>query len=210
MNFVNSNSLDLAGDFSFAHSLLHHHAFTSLVATSLDSRDVVLEKYPHARELLRGLEGWGVVDGGGGGGQDGEGEEEEENGEGDEEKEEEEKKDEEEDQDTEKTKPVKKEVRVRFGVDATKLTRAKVLGRKKPKKKKKEEPEPGFDKIVFNFPHVGGKTKDVNRQVRYNQGKFPSNLSFPSSLTPHPPPAQTSSSNSSPQPSPCWRPRARS
>ncbi|ROW12128.1 hypothetical protein VMCG_00540 [Cytospora schulzeri] len=24
-------------------------------------------------------------------------------------------------------------------------------------------------KMVFNFPHVGGKSKDVNRQVRYNQ-----------------------------------------
>ena len=26
------------------------------------------------------------------------------------------------------------------------------------------------DRVIFNFPHVGGKTKDVNRQVRYNQG----------------------------------------
>jgi len=26
-----------------------------------------------------------------------------------------------------------------------------------------------FDKIVFNFPHTGGLTKDVNRQVRANQ-----------------------------------------
>jgi 25S rRNA (uracil2634-N3)-methyltransferase len=27
-----------------------------------------------------------------------------------------------------------------------------------------------MDKVVFNFPHVGGKSTDINRQVRYNQG----------------------------------------
>lgn len=158
---------------------------------------MVLEKYPHAVKNLRGLENWGLGGRDGGGGGEGcnrkyggeeheEEEEEEENGNGNElgearqngeiEKDGEENDDtdqdeEAEDQHEEKCKEIRKEVRVKFGVDATKLTRAKVLGRTKIKKKNKGGPaERGFDKIVFNFPHVGGKTKDVNRQVRYNQG----------------------------------------
>lgn len=30
----------------------------------------------------------------------------------------------------------------------------------------------GWERVVFNFPHVGGKSTDVNRQVRYNQGEL--------------------------------------
>lgn len=57
---------------------------------------------------------------------------------------------------------------VRYGVDATKLGKPGVAegvggGGKEVRKG-------GFDRLVFNFPHVGGLTKDVNRQVRYNQG----------------------------------------
>jgi len=51
------------------------------------------------------------------------------------------------------------EQRVLHGVDATKL------GQKEVKKQ-----AGGWERVVFNFPHVGGKSTDVNRQVRYNQG----------------------------------------
>lgn len=46
---------------------------------------------------------------------------------------------------------------VLYGVDATKLSKTKSLSKQR------------FERIIFNFPHVGGKTKDVNRQVRLNQ-----------------------------------------
>ena len=48
---------------------------------------------------------------------------------------------------------------VLYGVDATKLDQTKSL--------KKSGGQ--WDVVVFNFPHVGGKSKDVNRQVRFNQ-----------------------------------------
>jgi len=47
----------------------------------------------------------------------------------------------------------------RYGVDVTRM---------KPWTEGKNGPGL-MDRVFFNFPHVGGKTKDVNRQVRYNQ-----------------------------------------
>ncbi|KAJ4523964.1 hypothetical protein HRR83_002082 [Exophiala dermatitidis] len=51
-------------------------------------------------------------------------------------------------------------VNILYGIDATKLSTVH---------KKALRPYSPFTKIVFNFPHVGGLSTDVNRQVRYNQ-----------------------------------------
>ena len=56
-------------------------------------------------------------------------------------------------------------LKILYGVDATKLGK-----RGTSEGGGKEIKKGNFEKIVFNFPHVGGLTKDVNRQVRHNQG----------------------------------------
>lgn len=138
------------GDFSFARCLVEHHggSIAILTATSLDPHQDVLAKYPHASAHLDFLTG-------------GQSQDKNDDTISD---------DEEEvfdgfsppppDSPSSSARRANPRVRIAHGVDATRLDksgRATKNGRG------------GFDWAVFMFPHVGGRSTDVNRQVRANQ-----------------------------------------
>ncbi|KIW27312.1 uncharacterized protein PV07_07063 [Cladophialophora immunda] len=151
------------GDFSFSLSLKLQHKVHQIVATCYDSTEVLQSKYPEVQKTTAQLQsstrGNSVPP------------LRQETNEGDESTDD--KKDEWKgfspsppnspihDQVDDSDRPLGDgNVYILYGIDATKLSSAH---------KKALRPYAPFTKIVFNFPHVGGLSTDVNRQVRYNQ-----------------------------------------
>ncbi|RPB05720.1 hypothetical protein L873DRAFT_1832487 [Choiromyces venosus 120613-1] len=139
------------GDFSFAASLVRHHRVRHLTATSLDGEAELLEKYPQAAgnvAVVKGMAGGGGVvvyriDAGAVG----------------------------------RVKAVRK----RRGEEVPKVV---VEGAEKEDGEDEEEEDDeggsgkqegergkavGFDVIAFMFPHIGGKSTHLDRQMRGNQ-----------------------------------------
>ncbi|PWW78168.1 hypothetical protein C7212DRAFT_183682 [Tuber magnatum] len=132
------------GDFSFAASLVRHHHVRHLTATSLDSEAELLEKYPQAAGNVAVVRG--MVGGGG---------------------------------------------VVVHGVDARAVGKVKAVRKRRGevvhgpaedgegedgeegRKEQGEGGAVGFDVIAFMFPHIGGKSTHLDRQVRGNQRTVP-------------------------------------
>lgn len=113
------------GDFSFTKSLVEEHGCANVTATSFDTEEEVLKKYPTFSDTRDAL--------------------------------------------TSLTPPVP----LHHGVDATKLSSYKVLKCQRDEQEEEDDEAAaaasGWDTIAFMFPHVGGLSTDVNRQVRSNQ-----------------------------------------
>jgi 25S rRNA (uracil2634-N3)-methyltransferase len=151
------------GDFSFALSLTQHHKVAAITATCYDSAQTLHEKYPGVQSTIAKLTGAHAAKRSStdhdarNSNKDADNDDDAREGfsttsslqsyAGDE--------------DTELEPPlISPSVTVMYDIDATKLstTHKKVLRKSAP-----------FSKIVFSFPHTGGLSTDVNRQVRYNQ-----------------------------------------
>jgi 25S rRNA (uracil2634-N3)-methyltransferase len=161
------------GDFSFTRSLKQHHGLKRVVATCFDGEKELHGKYPHVKGNLLAITGVQALSGAdadfsGARSED----EDDEEWNGFSSSSSDSSSDESFDDgdfifredllhDAQPTAAAaQKQTSIHYGINATKLstTHRKLLSAEGP-----------FSKIVFNFPHVGGLSTDVNRQVRANQ-----------------------------------------
>lgn len=159
------------GDLSFAASLVSHHGCTNVTATVLEKNlEELKAKYPHVDENIEAFtakEEEKGTDDDGSKQADSDASEDEPDSE----------QDEWTDEDSRPSKPAPRPARnnrIAYAVDATRpLTNT--LARQP------------YQTIIFNFPHVGGLSTDVNRQVRHNQSllvSFFNAFSTPRTLAP--------------------------
>ncbi|KAJ9345123.1 hypothetical protein DTO027B6_2268 [Paecilomyces variotii] len=182
------------GDFSFARSLALHYRCRDILATCYDSKETLSSKYPHVEETIKDFlstfSGKKVEDSTGEKSpfEETVGKSNDENGD-DDEDEEETKQPPKDNNDNPQTHHDKRGPKVLYSVDARKLGSAVGGGklvragfpRRYPQRVAWENAKRGVDNnshqttggpwdvICFNFPHVGGLSTDVNRQVRANQ-----------------------------------------
>jgi len=146
------------GDFSFALALKKHLGVRNITATCYDDKQALAEKYPQAVDNIAAFVDTNIshisvrLQGTDKEAEDDQGKEAEH-------------------EDIDETlsdwentisaKPViaAGEFKVLYAIDATKLLKRRIFSKSSRR----------YDRIAFQFPHVGGITKNQTRQVRYNQ-----------------------------------------